>query len=164
MFVLFPLHRVLIETYWNVNSGSLLSGKPLFKRINRNILECKCIFERERCHYVLRINRNILECKYLYERLRSCPVDVLIETYWNVNEWCLTGFRLLYNVLIETYWNVNGDTFDVETSFVTRINRNILECKCNWRNILERFTHVLIETYWNVNGVVDGNNALPTVY
>ena len=31
-------------------------------------------------------------------------------------------------VLIETYWNVKGDTFDIETSFVT----------------------VLIETYWNV--------------
>ena len=54
--------RVLIETYWNVNTD-----------ISNNIIA------------ILRINRNILECKSPYYHNRDCCQLVLIETYWNVN-------------------------------------------------------------------------------
>ena len=53
---------VLIETYWNVNLIGALGGLN-YRRINRNILECK--FKT----YIKFLNVSA----------------VLIETYWNVN-------------------------------------------------------------------------------
>ena len=53
-------------------------------------------------------------------------------------------------VLIETYWNVN-DAIWAERTFRTRINRNILECKCKKQMHSNKQLQVLIETYWNVN-------------
>ena len=35
-------------------------------------------------------------------------MKVLIETYWNVNDYKQPVRRKENNVLIETYWNVNG--------------------------------------------------------
>ena len=55
--------KVLIETYWNVNSGSHTVVCSAVS-INRNILECKCFCSS-------------------FEKWRS--PGVLIETYWNVN-------------------------------------------------------------------------------
>ncbi len=55
--------RVLIETYWNVNTI-----------MQQNLL------------YPLRINRNILECKYKIISSHFQGDRVLIETYWNVNK------------------------------------------------------------------------------
>ena len=52
------------------------------------------------------INRNILECKVITAVLISFFAFVLIETYWNVKEYCPTMTRKAYIVLIETYWNV----------------------------------------------------------
>ena len=53
------------------------------------------------------INRNILECKFLLVVQAIQPVNVLIETYWNVNNSaCLLRYVC-----------------------ARRINRNILECK-----------------------------------
>ena len=34
-------------------------------------------------------------------------IQVLIETYWNVNDAELTDYEIGDMVLIETYWNVN---------------------------------------------------------
>ena len=53
---------VLIETYWNVNGHFGLVSDFLIS-INRNILECKSVFNVNPCVLVI----------------------VLIETYWNVN-------------------------------------------------------------------------------
>ena len=53
---------VLIETYWNVNSDS-----PYASAV------------------ALRINRNILECKCVSFAMIPLLASVLIETYWNVN-------------------------------------------------------------------------------
>ena len=53
---------VLIETYWNVNiQKTFLLSLPF--RINRNILECKFVRVHVRQARVSCINRNILECK-----------------------------------------------------------------------------------------------------
>ena len=54
---------VLIETYWNVNTG----GKG------------------SRCGTAVGINRNILECKLVSKDIAIPALFVLIETYWNVN-------------------------------------------------------------------------------
>ena len=55
---------------------------------------------------------------------------VLIETYWNVNFDADALLEIEEQVLIETYWNVNlGKTVTLRCE-TTRINRNILECKC----------------------------------
>ena len=77
---------VLIETYWNVNCvrSFSFSGRP---RINRNILECKYGVKWEYRWLAAGINRNILECKCRQKRPAVVtPLQVLIETYWNVNK------------------------------------------------------------------------------
>ena len=55
----------------------------------------------------MRINRNILECKLNTEQDDREQIEVLIETYWNVNETFFEKACKFFKVLIETYWNVN---------------------------------------------------------
>ena len=55
--------------------------------------------------------------------------DVLIETYWNVNEEQKEWLKFLHTVLIETYWNVNLVLQKFTIIRKMGINRNILECK-----------------------------------
>ena len=54
---------------------------------------------------------------------------ILIETYWNVNQYPASPQLLQCIILIETYWNVNTNRIMVQVD-------------------VER---ILIETYWNVN-------------
>ena len=54
------------------------------------------------------INRNILECKCIRWQDTLERSKVLIETYWNVNDYKQPVRRKENNVLIETYWNVNS--------------------------------------------------------
>ena len=76
--------------------------------INRNILECKLEIMMQVVVFRMRINRNILECKFLiFINILYHNQLVLIETYWNVNEYVTVDFSLTDTVLIETYWNVN---------------------------------------------------------
>ena len=58
------LDEVLIETLWNVNSGVGKDWRRERWGFNRNIVECKCIFEG--IHYIVSncFNRNIVECKF----------------------------------------------------------------------------------------------------
>ena len=62
------------------------------------------------------------------------PLSVLIETYWNVNQDFFDKLNEEFNVLIETYWNVNLSVWRKPTQGKTRLNRNILECKCLFIN------------------------------
>ena len=54
----------------------------------------------------------MVECECDYICTFTTDKDVLIDTWWNVNEEC----NLLYNnrksVLIDTWWNVNEDYLD----------------------------------------------------
>ena len=97
-----------------------------------------------------RLNRNILECKCLISPYRLVySLLVLIETYWNVNVEEMFVFRKHILVLIETYWNVNKPLTVTGLALALGLNRNILECKfvygisgatdrlCLNRNILE---------------------------
>ena len=54
---------VLIETLWNVKGVMNLAAASGEDRINRNIVECKGIFDRRNCCRIACINRNIVECK-----------------------------------------------------------------------------------------------------
>ena len=72
---------------WNVNEIELLICIKFQKRMNRNIVECKCLR-----HSVMNSRKS-----------------VLIETLWNVNKYERLGKDLEEYVLIETLWNVNLD-------------------------------------------------------
>ena len=101
---------------------------------------------------VLRINRNIVECKCILNTALTTSNNVLIETLWNVNlfEYILNffapacinrniveckyikylrEFETVIAVLIETLWNVNSKTILFQNISHIRINRNIVECK-----------------------------------
>ena len=97
---------VLIETYWNVKYYANEFICVNRTSINRNILECKEMFNLAPHHLRRSINRNILECKVSITNETAVRSVVLIETYWNVK----------YD--IGDLW-VQGES----------INRNILECK-----------------------------------
>ena len=53
-----------------------------------------------------RINRNIVECKDGYKFFNINAVNVLIETLWNVKEESVREHIAETMVLIETLWNV----------------------------------------------------------
>ena len=74
------------------------------------------------------INRNILECKAVPDRECARSSEVLIETYWNVKFVIASIIGILPPVLIETYWNVKTVSIAAKAA-PARINRNILECK-----------------------------------
>ena len=97
---------VLIETLWNVNTTSASPFAPLYCCINRNIVECKLLYDflkyQDKCVLIetlwnvnsnkllgvtgqCRINRNIVECKLKNLGVPITESAVLIETLWNVN-------------------------------------------------------------------------------
>ena len=78
----------------------------------------------------LGINRNIVECKLT---LNGCKIN------WENAE------------LIETLWNVNFIKTSDEVKELKRINRNIVECKCDYIFFKSSEMSELIETLWNVN-------------
>ena len=76
-----------------------------------------------------RINRNIVECKAIFPDPKTTPTIVLIETLWNVKLNRKDYIFDVTNVLIETLWNVKNANIGLATGSVSRINRNIVECK-----------------------------------
>ena len=54
-------------------------------------------------------------------------------------------------ILIETYWNVNNFNRPFMNRISAHINRDILECKSFCSSTDRRAAMILIETYWNVN-------------
>ncbi len=79
-------------------------------------------------------NRYMVECKFVpVFHYNFCP-NVLIDTWWNVNNFSMSSFLCVMEVLIDTWWNVN---------MVAIIAFSALEL-------------VLIDTWWNVNN--DSNN------
>ena len=55
-------------------------------RINRNIVECKSLYQQGYNQHHLRINRNIVECKFNRIVPSTIVSPELIETLWNVNK------------------------------------------------------------------------------
>ena len=143
--------EVLIETYWNVNLFSVLSFERSRCRLNRNILECK-FYTLTYKHYnkivLIETYWNVNPARW---ETHICVNGVLIETYWNVNFVYALSHYFHHLVLIETYWNVNAYLFEVcfcdsQVLIETYWNVNFLDCKyCPATHL------VLIETYWNVN-------------
>ena len=52
--------------------------------------------------------------------------------------------------LIDTLWNVNTSLFGI-SNLITRINRYIMECKCDFSCLGDDIFTELIDTLWNVN-------------
>ena len=76
----------LIDTLWNVNYLPSVSNFEPIARINRYIMECKCV------------SRSTLLSVRLLE---------LIDTLWNVNVPALPQPLRCAEELIDTLWNVN---------------------------------------------------------
>ena len=76
-----------------------------------------------------RINRNIVECKCIFLQGVFLLQYELIETLWNVNEEYETPHPKGITELIETLWNVNEEKDKLSNNERVRINRNILECR-----------------------------------
>ena len=76
-----------------------------------------------------RINRNIVECKCKCCNHSRGQDDELIETLWNVNSVSYSLDDTGANELIETLWNVNTIITNL-AGIINGINRNIVECKC----------------------------------
>ena len=76
-----------------------------------------------------RINRNIVECKDGYKFFNINAVNVLIETLWNVKEESVREHIAETMVLIETLWNVKIISLKPFSIIFPRINRNIVVCK-----------------------------------
>ena len=75
----------------------------------------------------------------------------LIETLWNVNQATWSGSIAEIGELIETLWNVNLSVIAACDNAVSRINRNIVECKSFNLGHSRARNRELIETLWNVN-------------
>ena len=78
-------------------------------------------------------------------------VQVLIDTWWNVNKFSNASFLHAKRVLIDTWWNVN--TLLHEPLF--RTDHVLIDTWWNV-NVLPKtyakiFDEVLIDTWWNVN-------------
>ena len=71
----------------------------------------------------------MVECEYICSSGSMSSLEVLIDTWWNVN--VLYKKPRIYDdgVLIDTWWNVNRKKFSAI-----------------WKNSI-----VLIDTWWNVN-------------
>ena len=65
----------------------------------------------------------------------ASSAGVLIETLWNVNVINVADCPGTDIVLIETLWNVNYQSNWGESGAVTSFNRNIVECKCELRDM-----------------------------
>ena len=100
-------NKVLIETYWNVNSDPGLKYYSVDAVLIETYWNVNKQFEQLSENRVESINRNILECKSVWSPVFSDRSLVLIETYWNVNSRYRSHTVGITCVLIETYWNVN---------------------------------------------------------
>ena len=77
----------------------------------------------------LSFNRYMVECELNTFTSTLYPVPVLIDTWWNVNEFLSVINKYFTVVLIDTWWNVNEKV-------VTFVSPS---------------PAVLIDTWWNVN-------------
>ena len=115
-------------------------------------MECKCFFVYAVHDCTVRINRYIMECKCV-----SVPPgctshqNELIDTLWNVNESVKIFKTSRVDELIDTLWNVNSTSIHVLYSFIIGINRYIMECKCAIPSTFLSLSMELIDTLWNVN-------------
>ena len=75
----------LIDTQWNVNKRITRGSINRLNRINRYIVECKCLNSNHTC----------------------CTNLELIDTQWNVNRKSGNVDTLPVIELIDTQWNVN---------------------------------------------------------
>ena len=83
----------LIDTLWNVNSV-ITPSKSASPRINRYIMECKCLCGLTSATPRSRINRYIMECKFDIDDLTDEKLEELIDTLWNVN---IDAFHFFFN-------------------------------------------------------------------
>ena len=53
------------------------------------------------------INRYMVECEYAKQLATNKGLSVLIDTWWNVNQFLIQFQKGQFHVLIDTWWNVN---------------------------------------------------------
>ena len=78
-------------------------------------------------------------------------IQVLIDTWWNVNSGVWTIGYGHTGVLIDTWWNVNTLKDSLVKLKQMGFNRYMVECEFYNDTLMEAMKDVLIDTWWNVN-------------
>ena len=114
----------------------------------------------------------MVECEFPLTSTGYVRRDVLIDTWWNVNIFCIlkegnsgNGFnrymvececykkadmQAVIKVLIDTWWNVNTEK-KLSSLEIIGFNRYMVECESDIIPFLHQTVIVLIDTWWNVN-------------
>ena len=93
------------------------------------MVECELIYHKSIFSVDKSFNRYMVECEFRVYPLRVMFVNVLIDTWWNVNEEIKTDVKVDDVVLIDTWWNVNTGTRHLMSSADRRFNRYMVECE-----------------------------------
>ena len=115
----------MVECEWYPLSSMLLNCP----RFNRYMVECEYGIQAYGGSPQYRFNRYMVECECIPVFIQPMNLQVLIDTWWNVN---IPLINLSFGenaVLIDTWWNVN----------ISKRATTLL------------LSYVLIDTWWNVN-------------
>ena len=74
---------------------------------NRYMVECEYKSRNLELADQSSFNRYMVECEYTRTGSETESATVLIDTWWNVNDFFTEEIENLLNVLIDTWWNVN---------------------------------------------------------
>ena len=78
----------------------------------------------------------------LFMKITVFDITVLIDTWWNVNEFIDTIKRTCNLVLIDTWWNVNKTLDDIYILLHLGFNRYMVECEFGSYANLRTIRHV----------------------
>ena len=96
---------------------------------NRYMVECECILMKKSSQIMICFNRYMVECEYLSNENLNEWIGVLIDTWWNVNQWYAILSRKASAVLIDTWWNVNLNCHVSSDPQYHGFNRYMVECE-----------------------------------
>ena len=82
--------------------------------------------------------------------------QLLIDTWWNVNQLNTVKGTCFLAVLIDTWWNVNYYYRWYKHGLYEGFNRYMVECECGRTGGKGWSRCVLIDTWWNVNENLSG--------
>ena len=118
---------------------------------NRYMVECESSTAMLTEFVDFCFNRYMVECESLNIFSSFPKFLVLIDTWWNVNEWYNVYKANYFIVLIDTWWNVNFQRLKSPQMRQTSFNRYMVECELRAIYLPTDQRIVLIDTWWNVN-------------
>ena len=115
------------------------------------MVECESVAEKDAEKVQAGFNRYMVECELNEVEKEEAEEQVLIDTWWNVNDVLRSMHLQVFHVLIDTWWNVN-------CIFIIKKDNNKKVLIDTWWNVNHgkriafcNSSYVLIDTWWNVN-------------